>query len=138
MSNNLLLRVILPIELENGNKGRSGKWFSSAKLRKQYEATFRALKLTRQPFDEPVTVKVTRYLKPRQSKWDTSSCGRGNYKEIEDALVAVGWFTDDSYKWIRDTRFTQDDTCRDVPQLAGMTMVEVYEYEPEKVNHLTE
>ena len=33
----IMLRVILPIELDNGNIGRGGKWFSSAKIRQQDE-----------------------------------------------------------------------------------------------------
>ena len=122
----LLLRQILPIELSNGNTGRSSKWFSSAKLRKQYEADLRLQGFSREPFEDQTSVIVTRYLKPRQSKWDSSSCGRGNYKEIEDALVALGWWNDDSPKWISETRFKQDDTCRDQPQLSGKTMIEVY------------
>ena len=44
------------------------------------------------------------------------SCAREiaeNYKELEDALVAIGWFHDDSPKWITETRFYQDASRRD-------------------------
>jgi hypothetical protein len=37
---------------------------------------------------------------------------RGNYKEIEDALVACGWFTDDSTDHIALTVGKQDATRR--------------------------
>jgi hypothetical protein len=116
------MKITLPIELTNGNDGRGSKWFSSAKLRKQYEAIFRQLGMVREPFAYPVTVTVTRILGPRQSLWDSSSIGRGNWKEIEDALVACGWFVDDSPKYITRTIFEQDATNR----LAGpAVMVEI-------------
>ena len=101
----------LPFELTNGNDGRGSKWFSSAKLRKQFESDLRKLGHIRQPYPWPVMVTVTRILGPNQSLWDTSSIGRGNWKEIEDALVACGWFTDDSPRYITRTTFDQD-SCR--------------------------
>lgn len=54
-----------------------------------------------------------RILGPRDRKWDTSSVLRGNYKEIEDALVAIGWFPNDTPQWITETIPDQDDTQRD-------------------------
>lgn len=101
-------RVIqLPIELTNGNEGRGGRWFKSANFRKKVESLLRKLGLVRAPFPWPVAVHVTRVLGKGQRLWDTSSIGRGNWKEIEDALVACGWFTDDSPKYISETRFFQ-------------------------------
>ena len=107
-----LIDVILPIELTNGNDGRGSKWFSSAKVRKQVEAHLRTLEFTRAPFEAPVEVHVIRILGKNQRLWDSSSIGRGNWKEIEDALVVLGWFQDDSPKWITETRFFQDATRR--------------------------
>lgn len=69
-------------------------------------------------------VVVTRILGPRQQLMDSTSLGRGNYKELEDALVACGWFTDDGPEFIRHTLFKQDATRRDI---GPATMVEVYE-----------
>ena len=103
-----MLDITLPIELTNGNDGRGNRWFSSAKVRKTIEATLRATGHVRKPFEHPVTVHVTRILGAKQRLWDSSSIGRGNWKEIEDALVAVGWFHDDGPKWITETRFFQD------------------------------
>lgn len=108
------MTILLPFELTNGNDGRGSKWFSSAKLRKKFEADLRKMKLTRNPFDHPVNVTVTRILGPKQSLWDSSSIGRGNWKEIEDALVACGWFHDDSPKYIKRTTFEQDATQRKI------------------------
>jgi len=110
---NLVLHKILPFELTNGNDGRGSKWFSSAKLRKEFEKNLRLLGYERKPFATPVHVAVTRILGQGQRLWDSSSIGRGNYKELEDALVAIGWFHDDSPKWITETRFFQDASRRD-------------------------
>ena len=106
------MKVTLPIELTNGNDGRGSKWFSSSKVRKDMESLLVALGHRRQPFDVPVEVRVTRIVGRGQRLWDTSSVGRGNWKEIEDAMVACGWFHDDGPKWIRETRFFQDDSRR--------------------------
>ena len=103
----LLLRCLLPIELTNGNTGRGHKFWASSKTRRDVERLIRSLGLIRKPFDFPVVVRVTRLMGARQRHWDSSSVGRGNWKEIEDALVACGWFHDDSYKWIRATEFVQ-------------------------------
>jgi hypothetical protein len=102
-----ILTVTLPVELTNGNDGRGSRWFSSANVRKTIEAKLREWKLIRTPFDFPVTVHVTRHMGPKQRLWDSSSIGRGNWKEIEDALVVCGWFHDDGPKWIHETRFFQ-------------------------------
>ena len=108
----LQLYKVLPFELNNGNTGRGSKWFSSAKLRKEFEKNLRLLGYERKPFKTAVTVHVTRILGLGQRLWDSSSIGRGNYKELEDALVAIGWFTDDSPKYITETRFFQDESRR--------------------------
>ena len=106
-------RIILPFVLSNKNGGRSSHWGSSAKERKSFESKLRILGFKRTtPLPFPVEVVVTRILGPKMSKWDSSSCGRGNYKELEDALVACGWFQDDSIKYITNTDFRQDDTRR--------------------------
>jgi hypothetical protein len=129
-----LLHVELPIELTNGNDGRGNKWFKSSVLRKKLEQQLKMLGYNRKPFDIPVVVRVTRMLAKGQRFWDSSSCGRGNWKELEDALVAIGWFHDDSMKWITQTLF---DQVKDVKfaktHISGVTIVRVYDaatYEP--------
>jgi hypothetical protein len=69
--------------------------------------------LTRKPYGVPTEVTVTRVLGKGQRLWDSSSIGRGNYKELEDALVACGWFVDDSPKHITRTLFRQDESRRE-------------------------
>lgn len=100
-----LLRIILPIELTNGNDGRGYAWQRSASRRKKLAKQLAAYR--REPFDVPVVVEVTRILGKGQRLWDSSSIGRGSYKEVEDTLVELGWFHDDGPKWIVQTIFAQ-------------------------------
>ena len=105
--------IQLPFKLTNGNDGRGNKWFSSAKLRKDFENALRARGMARgETYPFPVKVIVTRVLSAGERLWDTSSVGRGNWKEIEDALVACGWFVDDSPRYITQTDFRQDASRR--------------------------
>jgi len=104
--------MILPIELTNGNDGRGNAWYSTKDQRKKYEKLLRKMDLVREPFDFPVKVSVVRVLGKGQRLWDSSSVLRGNWKEIEDSLVACGWFKDDSVKHIVHTVGYQDETRR--------------------------
>lgn len=100
--------ALLPIELTNGNDGRGSKWFSSAKVRRDIEAVLRCSYATRtQPHTPGVTLTITRIVGPKQRLWDSDSIGRGNAKELIDALVACGWFVDDGPRWIAETRYRQ-------------------------------
>ena len=105
-----LLTIILPIKLTNGNDGRGFAWQRSAAVRKRMAKMLAPLR--RKPFDVPVVVQVTRILGKGERLWDSSSIGRGNYKELEDTLVALGWFYDDGPAWIAETVFRQDASRR--------------------------
>lgn len=120
----LLLREMLPITLTNGNEGRTKHFGAAASRRKKYELKLREMWLIRKPFECQVDVVVTRILGPRQQLMDSTSLGRGNYKELEDALVACGWFVDDGPEWINYTLFRQDATRRDI---GPATLIEVFE-----------
>ena len=105
--------IILPIKPTNGNDGRGRKWYRSSDVRKKIE---KILSYTRRkPFTAPVRVTLVRILGPRESYWDPSSVLRGNSKELLDALVKLGWFRDDSMKWIvQPVIGVQDNSRRDV------------------------
>lgn len=105
--NESLAKIVLPIELTNGNDGRGSRWFRSAAVRDKIEALLRSLGLVSTPFDFPVFVHVTRLIPKGGREWDWSSVGRGNWKEIEDAMVACGWFHDDGPKWMKPGQFFQ-------------------------------
>jgi len=106
-----LLRIVLPIELTNGNDGRGYAWQRSASRRKKLAKQLAQYR--REPFSVPVVVEVTRILGKGQRLWDSSSIGRGSYKEVEDTLVELGWFHDDGPKWIVQTIFAQTANRRD-------------------------
>jgi hypothetical protein len=107
------MTIKLPFKLTNGNNGRGNAWYMSASFRKDAERKLRQIGFTRAPFPCRVSVTVTRILGKGERFWDSSSVLRGNYKEIEDALVACGWFTDDSIEHIALTIGKQDGTRRD-------------------------
>ncbi len=69
--------------------------------------------LKRDPFDFPVKITLTRILGPNQRLWDADSVLRGNAKQLIDSLVAVGWFHDDSMKYIVQVIGAQDATQRE-------------------------
>ena len=104
------LGIVLPVELTNGNDGRGYAWQRSASRRKKLAKQLAHHR--REPFGVPVVVEVTRILGKGQRLWDSSSVGRGNYKELEDTLVELGWFVDDGPQWIRQTVFGQDASRR--------------------------
>ena len=104
--------VKIPFEMTNKNDGQGHHWGKTAQIRKMAEQQLRLLGFERTPFECPVRYVCTRVLGPRQKLWDNSSIGRGNWKQIEDALVNLGWFHDDSPKWITKVEFEQDATDR--------------------------
>ena len=108
------MTIFLPIKLTNGNTGRGNAWYKSAAFRDKIEKKLRYLGFARQPFPCRVSVTVTRILGKGERLWDSSSVLRGNWKELEDALVSLGWFVDDSTKYIATTDGRQDDTRRDI------------------------
>jgi hypothetical protein len=100
--------VILPVELTNGNEGRTKHFGASNKRRQEYEELFRTLGFVRTPPDYRQTVTLTRILGKRQRFYDPDSLMRGNVKEIIDALTACGWWHDDSFKWLESVEARQD------------------------------
>ena len=114
----------LPIELTNGNNGRGFHWGAKAKERKSLEAFFiQYFGGKQRPFGFPVEITVTRVLGKGQRFWDCGSELRGNWKELQDAMVAVGLFVDDSPKWITKVTGRQDDTTRDAGPAIEITVV---------------
>jgi hypothetical protein len=107
--------IILPIELTNHNDGRGHHWQRTASERKRIFKKLLTLGFKRQePYAFPTHNLVTRILGPRQRLWDSSSLGRGNWKEIEDSLVELGWWKDDGPDWITNTDFRQTKEERDL------------------------
>lgn len=106
-------RETIKLNLTNGNDGQGRAWYKSASTRKAIEQQLKAQKLERDPFEFPVKVRLTRILGPNQRLWDADSVLRGNAKQLIDSLVAVGWFHDDSMKYIVQVIGAQDATQRE-------------------------
>lgn len=96
--------LVLPIELKNGNAGRTKHFGQSHAMRKLYA---KIIPIAKEPISWPAMVTVVRVLGAKQRFWDASSGFRGNFKELEDTLIANGWFTDDSVAYIPEVRFVQ-------------------------------
>ena len=106
------MTLVLPIELTNGNEGRSKHWAPAHKRRKEYELTIRSEYPHPKPVKTPVKLTVTRVLGKGQRRFDADSLGRGNAKEIIDALVAVGFLPDDGPKHVVEVDYRQDSVTR--------------------------
>lgn len=115
--------AILKIKLTNSNTGRGFSWHDKARDRNDIEAVLRCDGHVRQPFPCQTIIHLTRILGPREQLWDSDSGLRGNSKELIDALVAIGWFHDDNYKWVEETRFFQDATQR---KTGPCVLIEIY------------
>jgi hypothetical protein len=121
----LILSVVLPMELTNGNNGQGHSWHRSAKDRKDYEPCLKSLGHIRKPFKTKMNMRITRILGTRQHLWDQSSVLRGSAKQLEDALVSCGWFVDDSPEWIGLVIGDQE-----VPTKRGKPQVKIEVFQP--------
>ena len=109
----MILRSIdLPIELTNNNAGRTQHFGRSASQRRKYERIIRKQFGQQKPFECSVDIVVVRVLGKRQRLWDASSILRGNWKEIEDALVACGFLHDDGPQYVGCCLGLQDAETR--------------------------
>ena len=108
----LLRKITLPIKLTNNNDGQTRHFGISASHRKKYEKIIRAKFGQQTPFDVPVYIVVVRILGKGQRLWDYSSVLRGNWKQIEDSLVACGFLHDDGPEYVRLVVGIQDASDR--------------------------
>lgn len=109
--------IKIPHPLTNGNTGRGNHWYASATERKKFEwmlSQFATLDpesccdyLNDFPFDFPVGLRVTRVLGKKQRLWDVDSIGRGNAKELIDALVGIGILEDDGPAFVKHVEWHQ-------------------------------
>ena len=106
------MTLTLPIELTNGNDGRTKHFGQAASRRREYENTIRLLHPRPRPVPTPCSVTITRVLGPKQRLFDADSLGRGNAKELIDAIVAVGFLPDDGPRHVLEVTYRQDATRR--------------------------
>lgn len=110
-----ILSVVLPVEMNNRNDGQGHAYYRTAKEKKELAATLghSMLGLRRTPFEHRVDLMLTRILGKGQRLFDPDSIGRGNAKQIIDTLTDLGWWHDDSSKYIRHCDYRQDDSQRE-------------------------
>ena len=71
-----------------------------------------------------VKIKIIRYLSRNQKPFTTYNRWQGNFMEIREMMILLGWIE----RGLKcEYVFEEDDTCRDQKELAGKTMIEVYE-----------
>lgn len=101
---------VLPWKLTNRNDGQGRHWSASHISRRNAERM--AVCFKRKPMDCKCTVVVTRILGKGERAWDPSSILRGNWKQLEDALVKAGWWHDDGPQWIEAVVGFQNEMSR--------------------------
>jgi hypothetical protein len=106
-----ILSVLLPVEMINRNDGQGHSQWRTVKDKKQIGLALSNLK--RKPFEHRVDITLTRILGKGQRLFDPDSIGRGNAKQIIDTLTDLGWWYDDSSKYIRHCDYRQDDSQRE-------------------------
>ena len=110
----ILRSIHIPLKLTNSNTGRGHARYAKANDRADIERLLLSLNLRETPLEFPVALHLTRYLAKGERLWDMDSGLRGNAKELIDSLVAIGWFHDDSPRWISEVRFFQDNSQRNI------------------------
>ena len=88
---------VLPVDLKTQNTGRGNSWYRPAAERKRIAEMLHDH--VREPFDGPVCVLYTRILGPGQRAWDNDNLA-ASCKQLQDALTELGWWYDDSAKWL--------------------------------------
>jgi hypothetical protein len=97
MGNKKVEEIKIELPLRNGNSGQGRAWYATHAERQKFEQYIVAAgKKKKVPYMFPVALHVIRCYGKRQRVWDADSVLRGNWKQLQDALVACGWFQDDN------------------------------------------
>lgn len=107
-----LLDEVIPVDIVSQNTGRGNRWFNAAKIRNQFEDLLILQNRRKYPIEVPVDLEYTRRVGPGQRAWDQDNLALA-LKQFQDALVSMGWFHDDSPKWIRSIRYRHDTEHRE-------------------------
>ena len=103
--------ILLPVDLKTQNNGQGRSWHSSAGQRRKFERLLCG-EHRREPLEYPVDVTYTRVCGPKQRARDCDNIAP-SCKQLQDALVALGWWHDDTPTWIRSVTYKNDDTRRE-------------------------
>lgn len=139
----LVGEIEIPMKLKNNNQGQGRHWYGShkeraiasqavAKARVWQPSTSESRICVSLPewlsgldrkADQKIGLVVWRMLGKGERLWDSDSVLRGNYKQIQDALIQHGLAPDDSPKYIEWVLGRQEDRLRD---LGSKVLIEVY------------
>ncbi|NNE62373.1 MAG: hypothetical protein HKN35_15885 [Woeseia sp.] len=122
-----ILEAILPINLKSQNTGRGNAWYGTAEARRAMQEALYPEYNRNDPFDYPVGVLYTRVCGVGQRSWDNDNLAI-SCKQLQDALTALGWWHDDSDKWLRCLAYRHDTSRR---QQGPAVMVSVFRLEDE-------
>lgn len=112
-----VIECFSPRRLRSTNEFSERDWRGRYRERKDWEWELRALLGRPRLVAGPVLVRVTRYLGPRERRFDPGNLEGGSVKQILDALVRLGWLRDDSPRWL-ELVIAQDGTRRLKPGTA--------------------
>lgn len=107
-----VITLFLPVPLSNNNGGQTRHWSAANKQKHIFANVFRQLRLKAVPPPYRQRVTITRILGKGERLWDADSVLRGNAKQLVDAMVDAGYFTDDGPKYVAECFGKQDDTDR--------------------------
>jgi len=105
-----ILEITLPVNLKTQNTGRGNHWGSAATARRKHEKAL-CYEFRREPFAFPVGVLYTRICGKGQRAWDNDNLAL-SLKQLQDALTQLGWWHDDSDKWLKVIGYRHDTTRR--------------------------
>lgn len=108
-----LLTVSVDIDLLSENQTLREHWSKRKKRRKVYGWLLRAAFGRSTPFDHPVKITATRVLGKGQRPFDGDNFMGGSWKQVQDAMVDVGWLHDDTVKWLPKVVPVQDASKRE-------------------------
>lgn len=116
------MTLLFDVALTNGNEGRTKHWGSAANRRKDLAWVVKAACSRPELIRGPVRLTVTRILGKGDRLWDADSVGRGNAKELIDAIVAAGFLEDDAPSVVVACDYRQDATRRSIGPKVEVTI----------------
>jgi Holliday junction resolvase RusA-like endonuclease len=105
----MLESITIDMELTSGNSGQQKHWYESHKQRRRIEDILKEIHRKREvPYMTKVALNIVRLYSGRQREWDCDNLLRGNSKQLIDSMVSVGFFLDDSTKYITQVVGSQE------------------------------
>lgn len=107
-----ILTVAVDIDLLSENKTLREHWSKRKKRKRDYGWLLSQQFNKTKPFDHPVKITVTRILGKGQRPFDADNFIGGSWKQVQDAMVDIGWLHDDTTKYVKSVVPVQDASNR--------------------------